>query len=62
MKKKVVLLLTVALMSIMAVACGTKTCKTKGCSKDVYKDKLCNEHYLEKTIEDGLKELEGLFN
>ena len=47
---------------LMAVACGSKDCKAKNCSNDIYEDGLCEVHYFEKALKDGLKDLEGLFD
>ena len=62
MKKRFLLLAMVSMIMLMAVACGSKDCKAKNCSNDIYEDGLCEVHYFEKALKDGLKDLEGLFD
>ena len=61
-KKRVVLFAMVATIMLMAIGCAAKDCKAKDCSEKIFKDGLCEEHYFEKAFEDGLKDLEGLFD
>lgn len=62
MRKKVVLCAMVLVIIIGLVSCGQKDCKAKDCSDQAYKDGLCEMHYFEKTLEDGMKELEKMFD
>ena len=62
MKKKFVLFTVVLGIMVSAAACGKKDCKAEGCSEEVYKKGFCEEHYLEHALEEGLKELGGLFD
>ncbi len=62
MKKKVVLLAMVLTIMLMTVACASKDCKAKDCSEEIFQDGLCEVHYFEKTLKDGLKNLDGLFD
>lgn len=62
MKKKVVLLAMVLLMMLQLLACSPKNCKADDCSNEVYKSGLCESHYFEKALEEGLKELGDMFD
>jgi hypothetical protein len=62
MKKKVVLFAMVLTIMLMTVACAAKDCKAKDCSEEIFRDGLCEVHYFEKALEDGLKNLDGLFD
>lgn len=62
MKKKVALFAMIFVIMLQAIACSPKDCKAPGCSDDIYKDGLCDSHYFEKALDDGLEKLGDLFN
>ncbi len=61
MKKKFVLFTAILCVTFSAAACGQRDCKAEGCSEEVFKKGLCEEHYIEKAFEEGLEDLGNLF-